>query len=149
MASSDKTVEDREANPRPSEGVDRFQRQPDDYGRTFRMAAPSASLNSQLSRLIHPEARKPIFGVDSTLSSACASPQRQVRIAMMGITSPRQCGIATFTTDLCDAILREYGVAQLSVVAVNDGKSSYPTLSGCNSRSAKAISHPTEPPPTS
>jgi len=90
------------------------------------MAAPSASLNSQLSRLIHPEARKPIFGVDSTSSLQLAPrPQRQVRIAMIGNHLPRQCGIATFTTDLCDAIAAEYGVAQLSVVAVNDGKSSY------------------------
>ena len=90
------------------------------------MAAPSASLNSQLSRLIHPEARKPIFGVDSTSSLQLAPrPQRQVRIAVIGNHLPRQCGIATFTTDLCDAIAAEYGVAQLSVVAVNDGKSSY------------------------
>ena len=44
---------------------------------------------------------------------------------MIGNHLPRQCGIATFTTDLCDAIAAEYGVAQLSVVAVNDGKSSY------------------------
>ena len=90
------------------------------------MAAPSASLNSKLSRLIYPEVRKPIFGVDSTSSLQLAPrPQRPVRIAVIGNHLPRQCGIATFTTDLCDAIAAEYGVAQLSVVAVNDGKSSY------------------------
>ena len=90
------------------------------------MAAPSASLNSKLSRLIYPEARKPIFGVDSTSSLQLAPrPQRPVRIAVIGNHLPRQCGIATFTTDLCDAITAEYGAAQLSVVAVNDGKSSY------------------------
>ena len=44
---------------------------------------------------------------------------------MIGNHLPRQCGIATFTTDLCDAISDEYGAAQLSVVAVNDGQSSY------------------------
>jgi len=44
---------------------------------------------------------------------------------VIGNHLPRQCGIATFTTDLCDAIVAEYGASQLSVVAVNDGQSSY------------------------
>ena len=44
---------------------------------------------------------------------------------MIGNHLPRQCGIATFTTDLCNAIAAEYGAAQLSVVAINDGQSSY------------------------
>jgi glycosyltransferase involved in cell wall biosynthesis len=44
---------------------------------------------------------------------------------MIGNHLPRQCGIATFTTDLCDALAAEYGAAQLSVIAVNDGHSSY------------------------
>jgi hypothetical protein len=47
------------------------------------------------------------------------------RIAVIGNHLPRQCGIATFTTDLSDAITAEYGAAGLSVVAVNDPKSSY------------------------
>ncbi|MGD0446375.1 MAG: glycosyltransferase family 4 protein [Edaphobacter sp.] len=44
---------------------------------------------------------------------------------MIGNHLPRQCGIATFTTDLCNAITAEYGAAQLSVIAINDGQSSY------------------------
>jgi len=44
---------------------------------------------------------------------------------VIGNHLPRQCGIATFTTDLCNAIAAEYGAAQLAVVAVNDGNSSY------------------------
>ena len=44
---------------------------------------------------------------------------------MIGNHLPRQCGIATFTTDLSDAITAEYGAAGLSVVAVNDPHSSY------------------------
>ncbi|MGA3010014.1 MAG: glycosyltransferase family 4 protein [Terracidiphilus sp.] len=43
----------------------------------------------------------------------------------MGNHLPRQCGIATFTTDLCDAITAEYGAAGLLVAAVNDPQSSY------------------------
>jgi hypothetical protein len=30
------------------------------------------------------------------------------RVAIVGNYSPRQCGIATFTTDLCDAIRRPF-----------------------------------------
>jgi glycosyltransferase involved in cell wall biosynthesis len=90
------------------------------------MAASDTFLNSQSNRLIYPEARRRIFGVDSASSLQLAPrPLRPVRIAVIGNHLPRQCGIATFTTDLCDAISAEYGAAQLSVVAVNDGHSSY------------------------
>src|SRR5512146_1034646 len=47
------------------------------------------------------------------------------RIAVVGNYLPRQCGIATFTTDLCDAIGGEYGSAQLLAVPVNDPGSHY------------------------
>jgi glycosyltransferase involved in cell wall biosynthesis len=47
------------------------------------------------------------------------------RIAVIGNYLPRQCGIATFTTDLCDAIGSEYGAAQLLAVPVNDPGSEY------------------------
>src|ERR1035441_4082252 len=48
-----------------------------------------------------------------------------VRVAIIGNHLPRQCGIATFTTDLCDAIAAEYGSAGVSVVAINDPQSRY------------------------
>jgi glycosyltransferase involved in cell wall biosynthesis len=48
-----------------------------------------------------------------------------LRVALVGNHLPRQCGIATFTTDLCDAIAAECGADFLSVVAVNDGNSPY------------------------
>ena len=91
------------------------------------MATPSRTPNSQLSSLVRrPEARHPAFGVNS-VSSHQLVPYlvAPVRIAVIGNHLPRQCGIATFTTDLCDAITAEYGASQLSVVAVNDGQSSY------------------------
>ena len=47
------------------------------------------------------------------------------RIAVVGNYLPRQCGIATFTTDLCNAIGTEYGTAQLLAVPVNDPESRY------------------------
>ena len=47
------------------------------------------------------------------------------RIAVLGNYLPRQCGIATFTTDLCEAISTEYGSARLFAVPVNDTQSGY------------------------
>ena len=48
-----------------------------------------------------------------------------VRIAVIGNHVLRQCGIATFTTDLCDAITAEHSAAGMLVVAVNDPQSRY------------------------
>jgi len=47
------------------------------------------------------------------------------RIAVVGNYLPRQCGIATFTTDLCDAISTECGAARLFAVPINDTESGY------------------------
>ena len=47
------------------------------------------------------------------------------RIAFIGNFLPRQCGIATFTTDLCAAIATEYGSERLFAIPVNDPDSSY------------------------
>ena len=90
------------------------------------MAASNASLNSQSNRLNYSETRHKMFGSNSVSSLQLAPrPERAVRIAVIGNHLPRQCGIATFTTDLCNAIAAEYGAAQLSVVAINDGHSTY------------------------
>jgi len=47
------------------------------------------------------------------------------RIAFVGNYLPRQCGIATFTTDLCNAVAAEYGAGRLFAIPVNDPDSSY------------------------
>src|SRR6201988_4265441 len=47
------------------------------------------------------------------------------RIAVIGNYLPRQCGIATFTTDLCSAISAECGSARLLAIPVNDTKEGY------------------------
>ncbi|HEX7424948.1 MAG TPA: glycosyltransferase family 4 protein [Terriglobales bacterium] len=44
---------------------------------------------------------------------------------MIGNYLPRQCGIATFTTDLCAAISAEYGTARLLALPVNDTEHGY------------------------
>ena len=47
------------------------------------------------------------------------------RIAVIGNYLPRQCGIATFTTDLCEAISAEYGTSRLLALPVNDTERGY------------------------
>jgi glycosyltransferase involved in cell wall biosynthesis len=47
------------------------------------------------------------------------------RIALVGNYLPRECGIATFTTDLCNALAAEYGEGRQFAIPVNDPDSSY------------------------
>ena len=47
------------------------------------------------------------------------------RIAFVGNYLPRQCGIATFTTDLCTAVAAEFGIGRLFAIPVNDPESKY------------------------
>ncbi|MGD0480142.1 MAG: glycosyltransferase family 4 protein [Terracidiphilus sp.] len=90
------------------------------------MSAPNISLNPQPRTLILRDAPTLVFGRKPAFSLLPA-PSRSfpARIAVIGNHLPRQCGIATFTTDLSNAITAEYGAAALSVVAVNDAQSSY------------------------
>lgn len=61
----------------------------------------------------------------STLTSVSCRPALPSRIAVVGNYLPRHCGIATFTTDLCDAIHAEYGAAELLALPVNDTVEGY------------------------
>jgi glycosyltransferase involved in cell wall biosynthesis len=90
------------------------------------MSAPNISLNSRPRTSILRDAPTLVFGRKPAFTPRPA-PSRSLpaRIAVIGNHLPRQCGIATFTTDLSDAITAEYGAAALSVVAVNDAQSSY------------------------
>src|SRR5512140_2397860 len=47
------------------------------------------------------------------------------RIAFIGNYLPRQCGIATFTTDLCEAVASEYAGTTCIVLPVNDTEAGY------------------------
>ena len=47
------------------------------------------------------------------------------RIAIVGNYLPRRCGIATVTTDLCDAIHAEYGTTEILALPVNDTEEGY------------------------
>jgi glycosyltransferase involved in cell wall biosynthesis len=54
-----------------------------------------------------------------------SKPSLPSRIAVIGNYLPRQCGLATFTTDLCGAISAEYGNARLLALPVNDTEEGY------------------------
>jgi glycosyltransferase involved in cell wall biosynthesis len=47
------------------------------------------------------------------------------QIAVVGNYLPRRCGIATFTTDLCDALNAGYGTTELLALPVNDTAEGY------------------------
>ncbi|MGB8013767.1 MAG: glycosyltransferase family 4 protein [Terriglobales bacterium] len=98
------------------------------------MSAPEPSVPLRPNSLMRGEARPPLFEQmfeKKPVLSLPVIPVRPlpVRVAIVGNHIPRQCGIATFTTDLSDAIALEYGAAGVFVVAVNDPQSqySYPT----------------------
>jgi len=52
-------------------------------------------------------------------------PFHPTRVAVIGNYLPRQCGIATFTADLCDSLAAENPAAALFAIAVNDGDADY------------------------
>ena len=58
-------------------------------------------------------------------SSKAGSLPLPTRIAFVGNYLPRQCGIATFTTDLCTALGKEFGPERLFAIPVNDPDSTY------------------------
>jgi glycosyltransferase involved in cell wall biosynthesis len=90
------------------------------------MSTPKISANSQPDTLMRRESRPAVFGrMPALFLQPAPSRSLPLRVAVIGNHLPRQCGIATFTTDLCDAIAAEYGAAGLLVVAVNDPQSSY------------------------
>src|SRR6202049_1787158 len=64
-------------------------------------------------------------GTPATRLRLQSKPSLPSRIAVIGNYLPRHCGIATFTTDLCEAISSEYGTARLMALPVNDTEQGY------------------------
>jgi glycosyltransferase involved in cell wall biosynthesis len=80
-----------------------------------------------LHEIVHPDksAGKPVLQAivpDMLPASRLPLP---TRIAFVGNYLPRECGIATFTTDLCTALGTEFGPERLFAIPVNDPDSSY------------------------
>ena len=69
----------------------------------------------------------PVVAEEKTVSVWPIHPRPMLpsRVAVIGNYLPRRCGIATFTTDLCDAIHAEYGATELLALPVNDTPEGY------------------------
>ncbi len=84
-----------------------------------------------LSNTLLPKRSLEVVGPRPLVESECTVRRLQSkaslpsRIAVIGNYLPRQCGIATFTTDLCSAISAEYGTARLLALPVNDTEEGY------------------------
>jgi glycosyltransferase involved in cell wall biosynthesis len=89
------------------------------------MSAPEPSPSLNQTTLMRCNARPLMFDKKSASSQVMPNRPLPLRVAVVGNHLPRQCGIATFTTDLCDAIGAEYGASGIFVVAVNDPQSRY------------------------
>jgi len=74
--------------------------------------------NMSFQRAHHTEGTPGISSIEALLPLP-------TRIAFIGNYLPRQCGIATFTTDLCTALAAEFGNGRIFAIPVNDPDSSY------------------------
>jgi glycosyltransferase involved in cell wall biosynthesis len=83
--------------------------------------------NMSQSETLRPQAEAGYSLIQASSSTRSKVPPLPLptRIAFIGNYLPRQCGIATFTTDLCTAVAAEYGCARLFAIPVNDPDSSY------------------------
>jgi glycosyltransferase involved in cell wall biosynthesis len=87
------------------------------------MSLPKMQPISEVLSLIEVES----ISLETLIPPIAVSPRPALpgRIAVVGNYLPRHCGIATFTTDLCDAIQAEYGATELLALPVNDTEEGY------------------------
>ena len=88
------------------------------------MSLPNPVLPKASLLVVSPRAL-PREGVTAGRARSQSKASLPTRIAVIGNYLPRQCGIATFTTDLCSAISAEYGTARLLALPVNDTELGY------------------------
>src|SRR5580693_2666997 len=89
-----------------------------------RMSLPKTMPLAETETLIE----LPPLVLEEKLLALTPIPPRSVlpnRIAVVGNYLPRRCGIATFTTDLCDALHAEYATTELLALPVNDTEEGY------------------------
>src|SRR5690348_16541843 len=88
------------------------------------MSRPNTGLARPTLKIV--AVQGPVEAAESTLRPRLqVKPSLPSRIAVIGNYLPRQCGIATFTTDLCSAIAAECGAARLLALPVNDIEEGY------------------------
>jgi glycosyltransferase involved in cell wall biosynthesis len=86
------------------------------------MSLPNTALPKRALAVVGP---RPLVRDGVSPARLQSKPSLPSRIAVVGNYLPRQCGIATFTTDLCAAISAEYGTARLMALPVNDTDEGY------------------------
>src|SRR5580693_3944710 len=88
------------------------------------MSLPSTIFPKRVLEVVSP---RPLAqeGTAAPRARLQSRPSLPSRIAVIGNYLPRQCGIATFTTDLCSAISAEYGTARLLALPVDDTEQGY------------------------
>src|SRR5579863_1269962 len=88
------------------------------------MSLPNTFVPKALLEIVGPP--RPIRdGAAAARARPHSKPSLPSRIAVIGNYLPRHCGIATFTTDLCNAISAEYGTARLLALPVDDTEEGY------------------------
>ena len=88
------------------------------------MSLPNTLFPKTLLEVVAP--RLPVHdGASAPRARSLSKPALPTRIAVIGNYLPRHCGIATFTTDLCEAISAEYGTARLLALPVDDTEKGY------------------------
>jgi glycosyltransferase involved in cell wall biosynthesis len=88
------------------------------------MSLPSTGFSKGILEVVSPRLVVP-SGLSANRPRFQSKPSLPSRIAVIGNYLPRQCGIATFTTDLCEAISAEYGTARLLALPVDDTEQRY------------------------
>jgi glycosyltransferase involved in cell wall biosynthesis len=80
-----------------------------------------------LIEVVHPEKETSgdFQAVSNPITAKSCSLPLPTRVAFVGNYLPRQCGIATFTTDLCTALAAEFGAGRFFAIPVNDPESHY------------------------
>ncbi len=88
------------------------------------MSLPNIQITQGTLELVGPRA---VARIGALAARALPRPKASLpsRIAVIGNHLPRQCGIATFTTDLCSAIAAEYSASHLLALPVNDTEQGY------------------------
>jgi len=88
------------------------------------MSLLNTGLSTAKLQIVSPRSLAPV-GVCAPRPRLRTNASLPSRIAVIGNYLPRQCGIATFTTDLCSAISAECGTARLLALPVNDTELGY------------------------
>src|ERR1700746_69488 len=88
------------------------------------MSLIKAGLSTATLQIVSPQSPAHI-GVCAPRPRLCANASLPSRIAVVGDYLPRQCGIATFTTDLCEAMAGELNDGICFAMPVNDTEDGY------------------------